>query len=155
VDERGALVIDQELVELKVSVRKFDGGADPVDAIDERVYARHGWCTFLPIWRTVPGLVFERYCFARAAEDASLHAKEPSPLECCLARPAEVMLAEIASPELHDLEVVSRRDPTDLLLRRSCAGKHRGKIAHVVLPASRSVEVQEPDAISTGRCTTP
>src|SRR5829696_2376151 len=46
---------------------------------------------------------------------------------------------------LHDLEVVSRRDPTDLLLGRSSAGKRRGKIAHVVLPASRSVEVQEPD----------
>jgi hypothetical protein len=43
VDERGALVVDQELIELKLRVGKLKGGADPVDPVDELIYAGHGW----------------------------------------------------------------------------------------------------------------
>jgi hypothetical protein len=46
VDERGALVVDEELIELKLGVRKLDGRADPVDPVDELIYAGHGWRSF-------------------------------------------------------------------------------------------------------------
>ena len=42
VDEGGALVVDQELVELKIGVWKRDRGADPVDPVDHFVYPGHG-----------------------------------------------------------------------------------------------------------------
>src|SRR5215211_2305689 len=42
VDEGGALVVDQELVELKVRpLVQADGRGDPVDAVDDLVYAGH------------------------------------------------------------------------------------------------------------------
>jgi hypothetical protein len=47
VDERGALVIDHELVELKPGVRKLNAGADSVDVVDELVYAGYGGCSSL------------------------------------------------------------------------------------------------------------
>jgi ketosteroid isomerase-like protein len=49
------------------------------------------------------------------------------------------------SGALHHLEVVSRCDLPDLLLGGSSAGKRGSEIAHVVLPASRCVEVQKFD----------
>jgi hypothetical protein len=81
-DERGPLVVDQELVELKLGVWKLHRGADPVDPVDELVYAGHRECsspssnikncllaadrlvelvtaTLRSLWRTVSRLVFD------------------------------------------------------------------------------------------------
>src|SRR5579884_142040 len=47
VDESRALIVDQDLVELKLRVWKLDSCGDPVDPIDELVNAGHAWCSSL------------------------------------------------------------------------------------------------------------
>jgi hypothetical protein len=42
VDEGGALVVDQELVELEIGVWKRNRGADPVDPVDQFINAGYG-----------------------------------------------------------------------------------------------------------------